>query len=164
MIQLPKTDPKLDLILDRTIDVPPELIWMAWTQPEHLKHWFCPKPWMVTQAEVDLRPGGIFKFHMRGPEGEASDHEGCYLEVVPNQKLVWTIALLAGFRPAPVTDFPSFTATLTLIPQAAGTRYIATVCHRDEAARQKHEAMGFNEGWATCLNQLVEYAHASLMK
>ena len=92
-------DPELDLELVRETDVAPELVWRAWTEPELLTQWFTPKPWETPVAEVDLRPGGKFRTVMRGPDGEENDNTGCYLEVVPNERLVWTGALGPGFRP-----------------------------------------------------------------
>lgn len=65
-----KINPALDLILDRTIDVPVELVWKAWTEPEHLMPWFCPVPWKTIECEIDLRPGGRFMTVMQSPEGE----------------------------------------------------------------------------------------------
>ena len=110
-----KPDPKLDLVLERVIDVPPELVWKAWTTPEHLLPWFCPKPWTTIDVEIDLRPGGIFRSVMRSPEGKEFPNVGCYLEVVPFERLTWTDALLPGYRPSPE---PFFTAVLTLEPPA----------------------------------------------
>jgi uncharacterized protein YndB with AHSA1/START domain len=152
-----KLDPKLDLVLERVVDVPPALVWEAWTKPEHLRHWFTPKPWTVAHCEVDLRPGGTFRTVMRGPNGEEHDIAGCYLEIVPQQRLVWTDALLPGYRPS---ANPFFTAIVELEPAGKGTRYRATAIHRDEDGRKKHEEMGFHQGWGTVLDQLVEYAKA----
>ena len=152
-----KLDPKLDLVLERVVDVPPALVWEAWTKPEHLRHWFTPKPWTVAHCEVDLRPGGTFRTVMRGPDGEEHDVAGCYLEVVPQQRLIWTDALLPGYRPS---ANPFFTAIVELEPSGKGTRYTATAIHRDEDGRKKHEEMGFHQGWGTVLDQLVEYARA----
>jgi uncharacterized protein YndB with AHSA1/START domain len=76
-------DPALDLVLERTIDVPPALVWKAWTVPEHVCKWFCPAPWTVSECQIDLRPGGLFRTVMRSPEGEAFPNVGCDLEVVP---------------------------------------------------------------------------------
>ena len=154
-----KIDPKLDLVLERTIDVPRELVWKVWTTPEHLKHWFCPKPWSVTECEIDPRPGGIFRTVMRGPEGQEFPNLGCYLDVVPNERLVFTDALLPGFRPS---EKPFFTAILDLYPSGAGTRYVATALHRDEAGRKQHEEMGFHDGWGTVVTQMVEYIKTKL--
>ena len=106
--------------------------------------WFCPKPWTTTDIEIDLRPGGIFRSVMRSPEGKEFPNVGCYLEVVPNERLIWTDALLPGYRPAPE---PFMTAVLTFEPSGKGTRYVATAIHRDEAGRKRHEEMGFQEGW-----------------
>lgn len=150
-------DPKLDLVLEREIDVPPALVWKVWTQPEHLKHWFVPKPWSVTDCEIDLRPGGIFRTTMRSPEGQEFPNVGCYLEIVPQQRLVFTDALLPGFRPS---EKPFFTAILTLAPNGSGTRYTAIAIHRDEAGRKEHEDMGFEHGWGTVVTQMVDYIKA----
>ena len=152
-----KIDPKLDLVLERTIDVPRELVWKVWTTPEHLKHWFCPKPWSVTRCEIDLRPGGIFSSVMRSPEGQEFPNVGCYLDIVPNERLVFTDALLPGYRPS---EKPFFTAILDLYPAGQGTRYVATALHRDEAGRKQHEEMGFHDGWGTVAGQMVDYIKA----
>ncbi len=62
-------NPRLDLLLERVVDVPPDLVWAAWTVPEHVKKWFTPAPWRTIDCEIDLRSGGIFRIVMRGPEG-----------------------------------------------------------------------------------------------
>jgi uncharacterized protein YndB with AHSA1/START domain len=153
-----KPDPKLDLVLERVIDVPPDLVWTAWTKPEHVSKWFTPAPWTVAECEIDLRPGGIFRTIMRSPDGREFPNVGCYLDVVANERLVWTDALLPGYR---LSETPFFTAIVTLEPRGAGTRYTATAIHRDEAGRKRHEEMGFHHGWGTALDQLV--AHAKTM-
>lgn len=154
-------DPKLDLVLERIVDVPPDLVWEVWTTPKHLVHWFVPKPWTTTACEIDLRPGGMFKTIMRSPEGQEFPNIGCYLEVVPQKRLVWTDALQPGYRPAltATSCLPNFmTAIIALEAHGSGgTKYTATALHGDADGRQKHEEMGFHEGWGTCLDQLVAY-------
>jgi uncharacterized protein YndB with AHSA1/START domain len=149
-------NPKLDLLLEREVDVPHELVWKAWTRPEHVKQWFAPRPFKIVECEIDLRPGGTFSFVMESPDGEKFPNTGCYLEVVPNEKLVWTDALQPGYRPS---ENPFFTAVVTLEPRGNRTLYRAVAIHRDEAGRQQHEAMGFHDGWGTVLTQLVEYVN-----
>lgn len=149
-----KPDPKLDLVLERIVDVPPALVWAAWTQPEHVVKWFTPAPWSTIDCEIDLRPGGIYRTVMRSPEGEEFPNVGCILEVVPNVRLVMTDTLLPGYRPA---KEPFFTAILTLAPEGKGTRYTAMARHGDEATRKKHEEMGFFDGWGKALDQLVAH-------
>lgn len=151
-------DPKRDLVLERFVDVTPELVWAAWTRPEHVTKWFTPAPWSTVACEIDLRPGGAFRTVMRSPEGQEFPTSGCYLDVVPNRKLVWTDALVAGYRPSkadPNLGF-HFTAAILLEPRGAGTKYTAVAQHGDEEARDKHESMGFHDGWGKALDQLVE--------
>jgi uncharacterized protein YndB with AHSA1/START domain len=150
-------DPKLDLVIERTIDVPPNLVWEAWTTPHHLKHWFCPKPWGVSHCEIDLRPGGIFHVVQAGPKGESHDIVGCYLEVVENARLIWTLSLLPGYRPA-ANPFFDFTAKILMAPEGTGTRYTTVAMHGAAREAKRHADMGFYEGWNTALfEQMVAY-------
>jgi uncharacterized protein YndB with AHSA1/START domain len=155
-----------DLILERTLDAPLELVWEAYTNPEHIKQWFAPKPYQVTQAELDLRPGGIFHFRMEGPDNFLQDGNGCVLEVLPHEKFVWTSALGPGFRPNEVggkdgcEGFP-FTAVVTFADAGNGkTAYRAIALHRNETDKTTHENMGFHDGWGTVATQLEEYAQS----
>jgi len=157
-----KLDPKLDLVLERVVDVPPSLVWDCWTMPEHLKKWFTPAPWKTVEAEVDLRPGGRLYFVMESPEGQRFPNTGCYLEIVKNERLIWTNALLPGYRPAASgaasADNLVFTAIIEMRQQGTGTRYTATAIHRNEDDAQKHANMGFHDGWGKALDQLVALA------
>lgn len=157
-------DPRLDLILERIVDVPPELVWAAWTTPEHVKQWFTPAPWKTVECEIDLRPGGIFRTVMRSPEGQEFPNVGCYLDVTRHRKLVWTNALAPGYRPATSSaaevaecGLIVFTAVISIEPHEKGTKYMALAMHKDEEGRKRHEAMGFHEGWGKALEQLVAY-------
>jgi uncharacterized protein YndB with AHSA1/START domain len=156
---LVKPDPKLDLVLEREIDVPVELVWKAWTTPAHVRHWFVPKPWTITACEIDLRPGGVFSSTMRSPEGQEFQNIGCYLDVVPNERMIFTDTLLPGYRPSPK---PFFTAALLLERKGSGTRYTAIAIHGEEAARKRHEEMGFYDGWGTVVTQMVAYIKQSM--
>lgn len=149
-----KINPKLDLVLERVVDVSPKLVWKAWTTPKHMLKWFAPHPWKAVDVKVDLKPGGIFSFTMRSPEGQDFPGTGCILEVVENRKLVWTDALLPGYRPS---NEPFFTGVILIEPKGKKTKYTAIAIHKDEATRKKHEDMGFHSGWSTCLDQLVAH-------
>lgn len=146
-------NPELDLVLERVLPVKPATVWRLWTEPEHLKQWFCPAPWTVSHAEIDLRPGGLFRTVMRSPEGkDMPAGDGCYLEVVEGKRLVFTDALAAGYRP----NAEAFmTAIIEIEAHPEGTRYVATVLHASAESRAKHEEMGFFQGWGTALDQLV---------
>lgn len=154
-------DPTLDLVLERIVDVPPERVWRAWTTPERVKQWFTPRPWSTVECEIDLRPGGIFRTVMRSPEGDLSPNLGTYLEVVPNERLVWTVALGPGFRPLPIRpDGLLFTAIITFERHGAGTKYRALVRHCDAETAKRHHDMGFHDGWGAAFDQLVELERA----
>lgn len=146
------TDPRLDLVFERTVDFPRESIWAAWTNPELVKRWFAPEPWKTVECEIDLRLGGQFRTVMRSPEGKDFPNVGCYLEIVKYEKLTWTDSLLPGFRPA---KEPFMTASIVLESVGRGTLYTAIAMHRDLESRKKHETMGFEQGWGQCLDQLV---------
>ena len=159
-------DPKLDLVLERVVDVPVERVWRAWTMPEHVKRWFTPAPWQTVACEIDLRPGGAFRTTMRSPDGQEFPSAGCYLEIVPNEKLVWTSALEPGYRPAKRTATPGhecdellFTAIVLLERHGDNaTKYTAIAMHLSEADTRRHAEMGFHDGWGKALDQLVALA------
>jgi uncharacterized protein YndB with AHSA1/START domain len=151
-------DPKLDLVLERIIPVPRELVWAAWTVPEHVKKWFTPAPWTTVECEIDLRPGGIFRTVMRSPKGREVPNVSCYLEVIENEQLVWTHALAPGYRPSKTTEPFPLTVVITLAPQGNATKYTALAMHANEEACRQHEEMGFHSAWDKCLDQLVDLA------
>jgi len=152
-------NPALDLVLERIVDVPPDLVWKAWTTPELLVKWFTPSPWKTVSCELDLRPGGIFKAVMQSPEGQVVDHgAGCVLEVIHGSRFVWTSALGPGFRPVKLPDGSTdflFTAVISIEPHGTGTKYTATAMHTDDAGATKHREMGFHHGWGAAFDQLV---------
>jgi uncharacterized protein YndB with AHSA1/START domain len=149
----PTFDPALDLVLEAVIDAPRERVWAALTEPALLKEWFCPVPWRLVECEIELRPGGLFRTVMRGPEGDESGGAGCVLVATPHERFVWTDALAPGFRPS---SEPFFTADVRLEADGTRTRYTAIARHGTEEARKQHEEMGFHEGWGKTLEQMSE--------
>jgi len=145
-----------DLTVTRLLKAPRDLVWRCWTDPEHLKEWFAPKPWTVSEARVEMRPGGLFQIVMCSPEGEEMRGDpGSILHVVEKEMIVLTDALGPGWRP---NKEPFFSAIVTLADEAGGTRYTARALHKNEADRETHAKMGFMEGWGTCIDQLGELA------
>lgn len=161
-------NPALDLVLERIVDVPPALVWKAWTTPEIMVKWFTPAPWKTVSVEIGLHPGGIFKTVMQSPEGEIFDHgAGCVLEVVEGSRMVWTSALGPGYRPVALPEGPAnfvFTAIISIEAHGTGTKYTAVVMHSDEAGATKHKEMGFHEGWGAAFDQLVEWARQEIRR
>jgi uncharacterized protein YndB with AHSA1/START domain len=148
-------NPQLDLVFERFIDAPPRLVWEALTKPEHLKEWYMPRAWgRVSRAEMDVRPGGIFSITIAGAEGQEFPNLGCFLEVLPMERLVWTSMLFPGYRPAVFDDVP-ITAIVTMESAGSGTRYVFTALHRDEADCEKNKVSGWQEGTEIALDQFV---------
>src|SRR5271165_6679923 len=133
-----------DLLLTRIIDAPRARIFKAWTDPELLKKWFAPAPFTTPVVETDVRPGGSTLIVMRGPDGTEVPNRGVYLEVVENQRLVFTNAYTQAWEPA---DKPFMTVILTFEENAGSTNYTALVRHWSIADREMHEQMGFHVGW-----------------
>jgi len=154
-------DPKLDLVFERFIDAPVRLVWEALTQPEHVKEWYMPKGWgRVARAEMDLRPGGIFSIDI-AVEDRDVPNVGCFLDVVPMERLVWTSMLFPGYRPAVFDDVP-ITAIMTMHAEGTGTRYVFTALHRNEADLEANKESGWLQGTEIALDQFVE--HVASMK
>src|SRR5690348_12521581 len=155
-------DPKLDFAIERFVDAPARLVWEALTKPEHLKEWYMPKAWgRVARTEMDVRPGGIFRIDIAVTDGPEVPNLGCFLDVVPHERLVWTSMLFPGYRPAVFDDIP-ITAIITMEGVGNGTRYLFTALHRDEADYQKDMESGWKEGTEIAADQLV--AHVMSMK
>ncbi len=145
-----------ELSLTRIIDAPREKLFRCWTEAELMKEWFCPKPWRVSHAEIDLRAGGANLIVMNGPNGEEFPNRGVYLEVVQDEKLVFTDAYVSAWVPSAK---PFMTVTITFEDLGGGrTRYTAICRHWTEEDKKTHEAMGFHEGWGICADQLAELA------
>ena len=149
------TDTSLDLEIVRLVAAPRAKVWRAWSDPEIIKQWWCPKPWTTEVRAFDFRSGGAFHTFMSGPDGGESDNPGVFLEVVPMERIVWTSMLVEGWRPG--TPWLAMTGIFILEDEGAGTRYTARCLHKDGEDRKKHADMGFFDGWGTVADQLTEY-------
>ena len=140
-----------ELVLTREIDVPREKLWRCWTEPKLMLQWFTPPPWKTVHAETDVRPGGSSYVVMKGPDGQEMPNRGVYLEVVANERLVFTDAYVKAWEPS---EKPFMTVILTFEDEGGKTRYTARVRHWTVADREAHEKMGFHGGWGLCTDQL----------
>jgi uncharacterized protein YndB with AHSA1/START domain len=143
-----------ELAIERHIAAPPATVFEVWR--ERIAEWWAPKPWTTKLIELDLRPGGRAAMIMSGPDGATSPMEGVILEVVPNERIVFTNAFSAGWVPQP----PFMVGIFTFAPEGNGTRYRAASRHWDEATHKRHEAMGFIQGWTAVAGQLAALAEA----
>jgi uncharacterized protein YndB with AHSA1/START domain len=145
-----------ELILKRALKAPRHLIYACWTTPEHMVHWFMPKPHFVDNIAIDLRPGGRFDSTMH-VDGAVIPSRGCVLDAIKDHRFAFTDLLTADFQPVAEPGL-GFTATIDLSDHEGGTLYHVTARHRTEADAQKHEEMGFSAGWGTVADQLDAYA------
>jgi uncharacterized protein YndB with AHSA1/START domain len=145
-----------ELVLRRLIDAPREALYRCWTEPALLRQWFAPAPFSTPVAELDVRAGGSNYLVLKSPDGQEIPNHGVYLEVVPNRKVVFTDAYVSAWQPSPN---PFMTVILTFEDAGAGqTRYTVRVLHFTVEGRQRHEQMGFHQGWGQCADQLAALA------
>ena len=144
-----------ELWLTRLIDAPRDKLFRCWTEPALIVQWFTPPPWKTIHAETDVRPGGASYIVMQGPDGSEMPNRGVYLEVVKNEKLVFTDAYELAWVPSPK---PFFTCVLTFDVEDGRTRYTARALHWNAEDCKAHEAMGFHVGWGVATDQLEALA------
>jgi uncharacterized protein YndB with AHSA1/START domain len=144
-----------ELTVERFIKASPASVWKAWSTPEHLEKWWIPAPMECRVIKLNLRAGGGFETQMRQGGEDFQPHvEGCFLEAVPESRLVWTTVLREGWRP--IEPWLALTAIITFTPEGSGTRYRAHVLHRNTEDSLKHQEMGFFDGWGTVIEQLAK--------
>ena len=152
-------DPELDLTISRIIKAPRKAVWRAWADRASFEKWWVPAPARARVVEMDMRPGGALLTEISEDEGNFVPHiSGCFLEVEEEARLVFTDALVGGWRPA---EQSLMTATITMRDHPQGTEYVARVMHKNAATRKKHEEMGFYDGWGTVAAQLAELVERS---
>jgi uncharacterized protein YndB with AHSA1/START domain len=145
-----------ELFITRTLEAPRAAVWRCWVEPELLKQWYCPKPWVVSQAELDVRPGGANYVVMNGPNGEATHLPGQYVEVVEGKRLVFTDAFDGDWRPA---GRPFMVGFVELSDSPGGrTHMVWGARHWTDEDRERHLAMGFDQGWNAAADQLNDLA------
>jgi uncharacterized protein YndB with AHSA1/START domain len=151
----------LELSVTRYIDAPPQAVYRVWT--ERTAEWFAPKPFLTHVHAQELKSGGRSVIEIEGPDGTKDPHEGVFLEVVPNERIVTTNLFAAGWEPrtqkATECDFGMVSIT-TFEPEGSGTRYTARARHFDAEAVKQHQEMGFEQGWGLVADQLAELAEA----
>ncbi len=153
--QMAHANADLDLSIARVIAAPRSRIWRAWTDPARFAQWWVPAPATCRVVEMDLRPGGGFETEISEDGGAFQPHlSGCFLDIVDGERIVFTNALVGGWRPA---EQPFMTAIITLEDHPTGTNYLARVMHKNTADRDMHEEMGFYDGWGAVVEQLAQF-------
>lgn len=146
-----------ELVLTRVIAASRERLFKAWTT--QFSQWWGPHGMTTPFYEMDLRPGGIFRTVMRAPDGSEYPTKGVFLEVVENERIVFTDAYGPGWEPSPEAFFTAIT-TFETLPDGR-TKYTARALHWTVENRDNHEKMGFYQGWGESLDRLVALVAAA---
>lgn len=142
-----------ELSITRVIDAPRTKVWRCWVEPELLKQWHCPKPWFVSEAKLDVRPGGASFMVFNGPNGEEQRLPGQYCEVVVGERLVFTDAFVGDWRPGESAPFMLGFVEFSDAP-GGKTKMTWGARHWSDADKEKHIDMGFEAGWNAAADQL----------
>lgn len=140
-----------ELTLSRLLPARRETVYAAWTR--RLPEWWGPYGTTMPAFELDLRPGGVFRTVLRAADGSEFATRGIFLEVVPNERLVFTDAFDAGWLPHPHLLFTGFVQFDALTDHAA--RCTVRAVHWTAGQRAQHERMGFHHSWGESLDRLA---------
>src|SRR5713226_3537728 len=131
-----------EIVATRVFDAPREVVFKLWTDPNHVGQWWGPKGFTTTISEMDVRPGGVWRFVMHGPDGVDYENEIIYREIVKPERLVYSH--VSG---------PLFHVTVTFIEQGAKTKLTVRMVFESATQREKViQEFGAIEG----LNQTLE--------
>jgi uncharacterized protein YndB with AHSA1/START domain len=145
-----------EFVMERIFDAPRELVWQVWTQPEHLKQWWGPKDWTLPVCKVDLRPGGVWHYCMRGPNGEESWGKTVYREIVAPTRLVYSDSF-SDEAGNVVAGMPEMVITLTFEELDGKTKVTARTQFASAADLQSILDMGVAEGATETWDRLERY-------
>ncbi|GAA5163188.1 SRPBCC family protein [Viridibacterium curvum] len=159
MSAIPLSD--CEIVITRTFDAPPSLVFRTWTEPEHVKRWWLPPGFTSGGCEIDLRVGGMFRMNMLSPDGESYPCEGFYEEISPPERLVYQG--MQDNRHACGSGLPPYGRVIvTFVEQGAGTRLTIRAQLQSPEACAEADAAGFGTSWNASLAGLADYIAASL--
>ena len=137
--------------LTRTLDAPRELVWDAFTKPEHVQQWLLgPDGWEMPICEIDLRPGGSWRYGWRSVDGSGEPFElrGEFREIAAPERIVHTERM---------GDSPEAVATLVLTEANGRTTMTQTVEYPSQEIRDHVLATGMTDGAGTSYSRLADY-------
>ena len=141
-----------ELKVSRLLNAPRELVWDAFTKPEHVKHWWGPDGFTNTISEMNVEKAGVWKLTMHGPDGRDYPNKIIYLEVVKPERIVYRHSDEEG------TEGVSFLTTITF--EAQGDKTLLTMKGVFDTAEEKDRVVkeyGAAEGMIQTIGRLEEY-------
>jgi uncharacterized protein YndB with AHSA1/START domain len=147
--------PGREITITRIFDAPPELVWKAWTEPEHFMRWWGPKDFTSPACKIDLRVGGVYLACMRSPEGQDFWSTGTYREIVVPERIVYTDSFAdAEGNVVPAThygmgaDIPlELLVTVTLEPYEGKTKLTLRHAGLPAGEMSDQTSAGWNESF-----------------
>ena len=135
-----------ELVLTRVFDAPRALLFKVWTDPEHVAQWWGPYGFKTTIEEMDIRPGGRWRYSMRGPDGNDYPFDGAYLEIVEPERLIFDGVIQKDPAQGVWTE-------VTFVDEGGKTK----VTVRQLYSFQSDATRGAPIGWNQQLDRLVSY-------
>lgn len=147
-----------EIVITRVFDAPRELVFEAWTDPKHITQWWGPKGFTTRVTQLDLRPGGKWRYVMIGPDGTEYPATGTFREIIPPERIVTSDEFDEGFEKVMNANLPRGMVMTAIFEDLAGkTKLTLRIMHESVADRRKHEEMGVIAGWNSSLECLDEY-------
>ena len=146
---------KRTIVITRVFDGPRALVFKAWTDPKHVAQWWGPKGFNNTDCEMDMRTGGAFVLHMRGPDGVMYPCEGVFREVVVPERIVYTGPARGDACGAGLP--PNAMVTVTFEEDDGQTTVTIYTRFQSSADREAAVKMGFRTGWTDSFDRLADY-------
>ena len=155
-----------EFIISRVIDAPLERVWKAWTDAKQLKNWWGPKGFEIVSTKVNLRPGGIFHYHLRSADGQDMWGKFTYHEIVPQKRLVFVVSFsdeAGGVTPHPLHEkWPLTILSSVTFAQANGRTTVTVRWIPVDATKVERETFedgreSMKAGWTGTLDRLDDY-------
>ncbi len=140
-----------EIVVSRVITAPGELVFDAWIDPEHIGQWWGPNGFTTTIHEMDVRPGGVWRFIMHGPDGTDYPNKVVYQEIIRPERLVYIHSDDVEGDPG------QFQATITFEEQDGKTKVTLRALFASAAERDATVEFGAIEGGNQTLGRLEEY-------
>lgn len=136
-----------EIVITRIFNAPPRLVFEAWTRPEHVRHWYGTEDMSLVVCEIDLRPGGRYRYVLRTASGQEFGFSGVYHEVMPPTRLVYT----DGFEGMPGHEA---LVTVTFEEHDGKTKLTSRSVYQTVEDRDAHLGSGMEQGMKASLDRL----------
>jgi uncharacterized protein YndB with AHSA1/START domain len=143
------TPTEREIVMTRVFDAPHRLVFEAMTEPEHLVRWFGPHGWTLAVCQIDFRPGGAWRFVLRGPDGAEMGMRGAYQEITPPEWFVSTESF---------DDYPGESLNTLIFSEEDGkTTFTITVLYASAEVRDAVIRSGMERGAGECYDRLAAH-------